>query len=135
MELECHSKISCDGPQIILDNTRKNDGRVYFWKEDFGSTVGIPLCNSREKVVVSCAEHYCGVNDTSDAWAVAAIQVGAELESNVGHHALDGNWEDSAMSLCWLNLGIIKEDDGSAADTTTTSTSRSGRGGTSNASD
>jgi hypothetical protein len=59
-------------------------------------------------VVVSRAERYCGINNTSDAWAVAAIQAGAKLESSVGHHALDGNWEDWAMSLCLQNLGIVK---------------------------
>ncbi len=84
-------------------------------------------------MVVSCAECCCSVNDTSDAWTVAAIQVGAELESNVGHHALDGNWEDWAMSLCLQNLGII--DDRFAAATSMTSTSRSSGGGTSNAGD
>jgi hypothetical protein len=135
VELECHSKISCDGPQIILDDTQKNDGRIIFGKEDLGDTVGVPLCNSREKVVVSRAEHCCGIDDTSDARAVAAIQAGAELESNVGHHALDGNWEDWAMSLCLQNLGIIKEDNGFAAATFTTSISRSSRRGASNAGD
>ncbi len=91
MELECHSEFSCDGPQIILDNTGKNDGRIIFGKEDLGNTVGVPLCNSREEAVVSHAERCCGVNDTSDALAVAAIQVSAKLESNVGQHALDGS--------------------------------------------
>jgi hypothetical protein len=51
----------------------------------------------------------------------------------VGHHALDGNWEDGVMSLCLQNLGIIKEDNGSVPAMSTTSTSRSSRGGTSNA--
>jgi hypothetical protein len=135
VELERLSEISCNGPQIILDNTRKNDGRIIFGKEDLGNTVGVPLCNSREKVVVSHAEQCCSIDDTSDAWAVAAIQVGAKLESNVGHHALDGNWEDWAMSLCLQNLGIIKEDNGLVAAMSTTSTGRSSRSGTSNASD
>jgi hypothetical protein len=103
--------------------------------EDLGNTVGVPLCNSREKVVVSRAERCCGIDNTSDAWAVAAIQVGAELESNVGHHALNGNWEDWVMTLCLHNLGIIKEDNGFAVATFTTSTSRSSRSGTSNAGD
>jgi hypothetical protein len=59
VEQERQSKISCDGLQIILDDTRKNDGRiVIFGKEDLGNTVGVPLCNSREKVVVSGAK--CG---------------------------------------------------------------------------
>jgi hypothetical protein len=96
--------------------------------------VGVLLYNSKEEVVVSCAEHCCGVNNTSDAWAVATIQVGAKLESNVGHHAL-GNCEDWEMSLCLQNLGIIKEDTGSAMATSKTSTSRSSRGGTSKAGD
>jgi hypothetical protein len=118
-------------PQIILDKTRKNDGRIIFEKEDLGNKVGVPLCNSREELVISRAERCCSIDDTLDALAVAAIQVGAKLESNVGHHALDGNWEDWAMSLCLQNLGIIKEDDGFAMATPTTSTSRSSRGGTS----
>jgi hypothetical protein len=67
--------------------------------------------------------------------AVAAIQVGAKLESNVRYHTLDGNGKDWAMSFCLQNLGIIKEDNRSATTTSTTSTSRSGRGGTSNAGD
>jgi hypothetical protein len=104
-------------------------------KEDLGNTVGVPRCNSREKVVVSRAEHCCGIADTLDARAVAAIQVGAKLESNVGHHPLDDNWEDWAMSLCLQNLGIIKEDDGFDTATSTTSTSRSSGSGTSNAGD
>jgi hypothetical protein len=121
VELECHSKISCDGPQIILDDTQKNDGRIIFGKEDLGNTVGVPLCNSREKVVVSRAERCCGINDTLDAWAVAAIQFGAKLESNVGHHALDSNWENWAMSLngppgilvnaCITGLGTLDDID------------------------
>jgi hypothetical protein len=135
VEVECHGEISCDGPRIIVDDTRKNDGRIIFGKEDLGNTVGVPLCNSREKVVVSRAECCCGIDDTLDARAVAAIQVGAELGSNVGHHALDGNWEDWAMSLCLQNLGIIKEDDKFATAKSTTSTSRSSRSGTSNAGD
>ncbi len=135
VELEHHSEISCDGPRIILDNTQQNDGRIIFGKEDLGNAVGVQLCNSREKVIVSCAERCRGINDTSDARAVAAIQVGAKLESNVGHHALDGNWEDWAMNLCLQNLGIIKEDDGFAVAMSMTSTSRSSRSGTSNTSD
>ncbi len=55
VELECHSEISCDGPQIKLDDTQKYDGRIIFGKEDLGNTVVVPLCNSREKVVVSRA--------------------------------------------------------------------------------
>ncbi len=97
--------------------------------------MGVPLCNSREEVVDFHAERCCGVNDTLDAWALAAIPTSAKLESHVGHHALDGNWEDGAMSLCLQNLGIIKEDDGSAVATSMTSTNKRGRGGTSNAGD
>jgi hypothetical protein len=48
---------------------------------------------------------------------------------------LDGNWEDGAMSICLQNLGIINKDNGSVMAMSTTSTSRSGRGGTSNAGD
>jgi hypothetical protein len=55
VKLERHSKISCDGPRIILDDTRQNDGRIIFGKEDLGNTVVVPLCNSREKVVISRA--------------------------------------------------------------------------------
>ncbi len=55
VELERHSKIRCDGPRIILDDTRQNDGRIIFGKEDLGNSVVVLLCNSREKVVISRA--------------------------------------------------------------------------------
>ncbi len=87
-----------------------------------------------KEMVISGVESCSGVHDTSDTQAVVVIQDEAKLESNVGHHTLDGNWDNSMMSLCLEDLNIVQENDVFLA-ASMASISRSGRSATSDTSD
>jgi hypothetical protein len=96
--------------------------------------VGVPLGNSSEEMVISDAESCGSVHDTLDAQAVAVFQGEAKLEINLGHHTLDGNWENCSMGLGLKNLDIVEENDRFPS-MSTTSTSSGGRGVTHDNSD
>jgi hypothetical protein len=86
MELECHQQISGDGVCIILYNSREKNRQVILRKEFLGDTVWVLLSNISKEMTVSCAKSCCSVHKTSNARALAVVEVKAELDCDVLHY-------------------------------------------------
>ena len=84
-------------------------------------------------MIVSGAESCCGIQHTSNVWALAVVEDSTKLERDVRHSTLDGDREGWAVGLGLQNLCVVHVDDGLAL--TASGTSRSWRGATSRASD
>ena len=95
--------------------------------------MGVPFGNGSKEVIISGAKCCCGVDDTSNAWALAIIEDRSKLERDVWHYTLDGNRKSGVAGLGLQHLGIVHEDDGFA--TTTSCPCRSWCSATSNACD
>jgi hypothetical protein len=95
--------------------------------------MGVPLSNGSKEMIISGAKGCGVVDETSDAWDSAVIEDRPNLERDVWHYTLDGNWKSWAAGLRLQHLGIVHEDDGFA--TTTSCPCRSWSGATSNAGD
>jgi hypothetical protein len=98
-------------------------------------TVGVPLGNGSKEMIVSGAESCCGIQHTSNAWALVVVEDSTELERDVRHSTLygDRDREGWAVGLGLQNLCVVHVDDGLAA--TASGTRRSCMGATSHASD
>jgi len=111
VELESHSKVSCNGVCIVLDDLGKNDGGVVLGQENLCNLLGEPLCNGREEVVIPCAESGGGIHHAADAGRAAVVDDHAKLQLDVWHNGLDRNWEDRMMDVAAECFGIVQEDD------------------------
>ncbi len=89
--------------------------------------LSLKLINSSKEMIISGAESCCGIQHTSNAWALVV----AKDERDVQHSTLDGDREGWAVGLGLQNLCVVHVDDGLAA--TASGTSRSCSGATSRA--
>ncbi len=60
---------------MILYNFQENNRQVILRKVDLGDIVWVPLSNSSKEMIVSSAESCCGVHNTSNAWALAVVEI------------------------------------------------------------
>jgi hypothetical protein len=77
------------------------------------------LSNGGKESTLTGTESSSSIYDTTKNGAAAVVQIGAELEVDVRHDPLDGDWEHRVVNTGVEGLCIVKEHNG--FDVTTTS--------------
>ncbi len=69
-------------------------------------------------MIVAGTESSSSIHDATKNGAAAVAQIIAELEVDVGHDQLDGDWEHGATNIGVAGLRIVEEYNGFASATT-----------------
>ncbi len=60
----------------------------------------VSLGNRRKKMEITRRQRSCRINDPAQKRTLGAIQLGTQLQMNVGEVSNDGGWENTLVMAC-----------------------------------